>query len=150
MKKQTIKIPSDIPVTETVLSKRLKRLEEKLKESSIKENWKDYPTKRELEKVLKAYPTMKELVETLKAYPTKKDMRIEIALAQILFDEKLENLDIKNRGYRDEIMTRIDKVFKELVEMREDNAASTLHFERNDEAIAIHGKRIAALETAKN
>lgn len=107
-------------------------------------------TKSFLKEKLSKYPTKEDLKEALQASSTKIDLKTEIALFGIEVDEKLDKLDEKNKSYRNDIMTRIDKVLKELVEMREDNAASTLHFERNDEAMSIHDKRITALELAKN
>lgn len=94
--------------------------------------------------------TEKFLVEKLKAYVTKLDLKTEIAFQNIEIDEKLTKLDVKNRGYKDELMTKLDKVLKELVDMREENDASTLRFERNETRLDNHGKRITTLETAKN
>jgi hypothetical protein len=81
---------------------------------------------------------------------TKEELQLDIVDLEFRMNEKFEKYDEKNRGYRDEIVTKVDKVLKELVEMRDENTASTLHFERNDEAIAIHEKRIIAIEHAKN
>lgn len=86
----------------------------------------------------------------MKAYATKVDLRTEISFLSIEVDEKLDRLDEKNRGYRDQILTGIDKVVKELQDMREENAASTLHFERTDEKLKEHDIRIKTLEHAKN
>lgn len=60
--------------------------------------------------------------------------------------------DVSNQIYDklDTIQTTQDKILKELVNIREEDAASTLHFERNDESISDHEKRIASLESAKN
>lgn len=90
------------------------------------------------------------LEEKLKAYATKVDLRTEIALVKLEINESEARLDEKNRGYRDQILTGIDKVVKELLDMREENAASTLHFERTDEKLKEHDIRIKTLEHAKN
>ena len=57
-----------------------------------------------------------------------------------------EQLDTNNRKYKDEILTSMDKVVKELQDMREENAAGTLHFERLDGKVEDHEKRITRLE----
>ena len=79
-----------------------------------------------------------------------KKLGSEFALFRIEMDGKFDNLDEKNRGYRDQILTGLDGVMKELQDMREENAASTLHFERNDETLENHEKRITTLEHSKN
>ena len=84
----------------------------------------------------------------------KKSVRGELVTRGYLIDTLadfreglIDQLDTKNRRYKDEIMTGIDKVVKELQDMREENAAGTLHLERLDETVDDHEKRITRLET---
>jgi hypothetical protein len=77
-------------------------------------------------------------------------LKTEFALFGVEVDEKLEKLDEKNKGYKDQILTGLDGVMKELQDMREENAASTLHFERTDEKLSDHEARIKTLEHSKN
>lgn len=146
MKKQ-----NDIIVTQEILDDRLEKLEKKIKEDfQAKDNAKTYPTKHDLIRALSKYPTLDKLKKILEAHPTQKYLQIEIALMHILIDENSKALDDKNRGYRDEILTGLDKVVKELQEIRDENAASTLHFERNGESIKNHETRIKTLELASS
>ncbi len=60
--------------------------------------------------------------------------------------------DVSNQIYDklDTIQTTQDRILKELVDIREENVASTLHFERNDKVISAHEKRITTLEASQN
>lgn len=55
-------------------------------------------------------------------------------------DENLEKIDEKNKGYRDEILTALDGVAKELETWREDKVLA-------DHQLVDHENRITALES---
>ena len=55
-------------------------------------------------------------------------------------DEKLEKIDEKNKGYRDEILTALDGVAKELETWREDKVLA-------DHQLEDHEERITQLES---
>lgn len=61
-----------------------------------------------------------------------------------------EGLWEDNRNRLDKIIAVLDAVSKNIQDLREENAASTLHFERNDETLNNHEKRLKSLESAKN
>ena len=63
-------------------------------------------------------------------YVTRKDLREELTT------------------FRDEIMTGLDKVMKELEEMREDSALGVYQTREIREQVDIHEKRITKLEAA--
>jgi hypothetical protein len=69
-------------------------------------------------------------------------------VTKIDLDEALEEYDEKNRGYRDQILTRLDKVVMELETIREDNVIGTAQIRGLREDLAGHEKRITTLEQA--
>ena len=67
--------------------------------------------------------------------------------SQILtLEEKLEQLDETNKGYKDEIMTGLDKIMGELQTIREESAAGTLQLQRLRKDVDNHEERISSLE----
>lgn len=58
-----------------------------------------------------------------------------------------ESLDGKNRKYRDEILTGLDKVMKELETMREENTVGSYQTRELREEVDNHEKRITKLES---
>jgi len=83
-------------------------------------------------------------------FATKEDMAMSVANLEEGMNKKLDKQDENIRKFKNQILTGQDKILKELEDIRQDNAASILHFERNDESVANHEKRITALETSKN
>lgn len=71
----------------------------------------------------------------------RENLREEISIMQ-------DHLDDKNRKYKDEVLTGLDKVMKELSDMREENAAGTLQLRRLTIQGEDHEKRITNLESA--
>ena len=69
-------------------------------------------------------------------YVTKKDLK-----------DALGEYDSKAKSYRDQILTVLDKVMKELEEMREDSSLGVYQTRQLREEIDDHEKRIAKLET---
>ena len=68
--------------------------------------------------------------------------------SQILtLEEKIEKVDDKNKKYKDEILTGLDKVMNELQTMREEDAAGTLQLLRLREDVDGHEKRLSKLES---
>ncbi len=61
--------------------------------------------------------------------------------------EALEDVDEKNRGYRDQILNGLDKVVKELETMREENLVGAHQIEEMYEKVESHEKRITKLES---
>lgn len=98
--------------------------------------------------------TIKELRETfatkveLKA--VKEDLQIEIVLAKEEMNKKFEESDEKNRGYRDEILTRIDSFAKRIVNLEEEGEVGTYQAEKLRKKVDGHETRLKSLETAKN
>lgn len=128
MKKSQITIATDKPVTE-------KFLEEKLK---------GFATKDDLKKELSAYATKEDLTNAHQEL---------IQDISDLFYKKFEENDArweKNDKNFERVLIGQDRILKELVNIRDDNNASTLHFERNDETLEEHDIRLKALEIAKN
>lgn len=60
----------------------------------------------------------------------------------------IDQLDKRMDAKFDKVLAGQDKIIKELQDMREENAAGTLHFERLDEKVENHEKRITRLESA--
>ena len=86
--------------------------------------------------------TKEELREELKGFATKADLstleqNVDIKLISLKHDleEKIENIDEKNRGYRDQILTSLDKVAKELETWREDKILADHQLENHEERI---------------
>jgi archaellum component FlaC len=71
--------------------------------------------------------------------------------SQILtLEERIEHMDEKNKKYKDEMLTGLDKVMGELQAMREEDAAGTLQIQRLREDVDNHDKRISKLESTPN
>lgn len=79
---------------------------------------------------------------------TKLDLKSETGILKIEFHEAFEQYDEKNRGYRDEILTGLDKVMKELETIREDNIVGTHQIRELRVDVDSHEKRISSLEQA--
>lgn len=62
----------------------------------------------------------------------------------------IDQLDLRYKKYFNKILTGQDGIMKELQDMREENAAGTLHFERLDDKINNHEKRIKRLESTSS
>ncbi|KKQ34629.1 MAG: hypothetical protein US51_C0032G0003 [Microgenomates group bacterium GW2011_GWA2_37_6] len=69
-------------------------------------------------------------------------------ITKIDLRKALEVQDTKARKYRDEILTKMDKVIKELRDMREENTIGAYHAGEVREQVEDHEKRIAKLEAA--
>lgn len=80
--------------------------------------------------------TREDLREELQNFSTKVDL---VIMKQEL-EGRFEELDEKNRGYRDQILTSLDKVAKELETWREDKILA-------DHQLENHEKRITKLES---
>lgn len=93
--------------------------------------------------------TRKILQEELDA--TRKDLKVEISITKVELRgeirEMAEEMDEKNKGYRDQVLTGIDGVMKELETMREEKAAETLLLERISDRLDNHEERISNLES---
>lgn len=63
-----------------------------------------------------------------------------------LFYPKFAKIDIR----LERLENGQDQILKELVDMRDENTASTFHFDRNDQTLKDHEKRLKRLELAKN
>jgi len=61
--------------------------------------------------------------------------------------EAFDRYDEKNKGYRDQILTGIDGVMKELETMREENAAGTSLIRRLTDRVDDHETRFTKLES---
>ncbi|OGH17253.1 MAG: hypothetical protein A3C30_01450 [Candidatus Levybacteria bacterium RIFCSPHIGHO2_02_FULL_40_18] len=95
-------------------------------------------------------------VQTLKVDIQRLEKSTKADIQELKKDLKEEVLDLregivdqvngKMKLYKDEVLTKLDGISKELQDLREENAASTLHFERLDEKVDNHEKRIARLE----
>lgn len=72
---------------------------------------------------------------------TKKELRVEIALSKYDLKDEMRKMDEKNMKYRDDVLTAIDGVVKELETMREENVVGA-------HRLRDHEKRIIALESA--
>lgn len=68
----------------------------------------------------------------------REDLRVE-------FDKKFDAFDSKAQLYRDQILTGLDKVMKELVNIREEYTVGNFRLEKR---VKDHEKRISKLETA--
>ncbi|MCL4418726.1 hypothetical protein M1146_01335 [Patescibacteria group bacterium] len=60
----------------------------------------------------------------------------------------IEKMDEKNRKYRDQILTGLDGVMKELETMREENTVGTHQIRELDVKVDNHETRIAKLEAS--
>lgn len=84
----------------------------------------------------------------------KKDIREEMrAMKGDLREEMLDlrgglidQVNDKMKLYKDEVLTRLDGISKELQDMREEDAAGTLQFRRLDGKVDSHEKRITRLD----
>ena len=77
----------------------------------------------------------------IKKLATKAELKSEIALVRLDMKDMEERLDEKNKGYRDEILTKMDGIAADLQAKREDDAAGA-------KILEDHEKRISALEAA--
>lgn len=87
----------------------------------------------------------------------KKDLKEEML---DLREGIVDQVDSKMKRYKNEVLAGLDKISKELQDMREENAAGSLRFERLDDKVDDHdlpamlaqalqaGKRITTLESA--
>lgn len=101
-------------------------------------------TKSDLVSVLRNYPTKQDLNVALANYPTKQELREE------LLDQRegiIDQVDSKMKRYKDEVLQGLDKISKELQDMREEDAAGTLQIRRLGKTVDSHEKRITDLES---
>lgn len=85
----------------------------------------------------------------------KKDIREEMramkgGLREEMLDLRegiIDQVNDKMKLYKDEVITRLDGISKELQDMREEDAAGTLQFRRLDGKVEDHEKRITTLES---
>ncbi|OGH17486.1 MAG: hypothetical protein A3C97_00425 [Candidatus Levybacteria bacterium RIFCSPHIGHO2_02_FULL_37_11] len=75
---------------------------------------------------------------------TRKDLRIEL---DVSLEKVVRDVDEKNREYRDQVLTGLDGVMKELETMREENAAGTSLIRRLTDRVDDHEIRITKLES---
>lgn len=98
--------------------------------------------------------TIQELRETFAAKSdlksTKEELKLNIVDLELKMNEKFEDNDKKSRGYRDEILTRIDSFAKRVVDLEEESEVGTFQIDKLLKKSADHEKRILKLETKKN
>ncbi|MDP3244049.1 MAG: hypothetical protein Q8M83_00045 [bacterium] len=68
-------------------------------------------------------------------------------ITKIDLDEAFEQYDEKNRGYKDEVLTGLDSVMKELETMREESTIGVHQTRELREDVDDHEKRITKLES---
>lgn len=68
-------------------------------------------------------------------------------VTRIDLDEAFEAYDEKNRGYRDQILTGLDRVMKELETIREE---TTVGVNQVTEKVDEHEQRITKLEISRH
>ncbi|MEK7186142.1 MAG: hypothetical protein AAB675_02155 [Patescibacteria group bacterium] len=69
------------------------------------------------------------------------------AILKVELDIVMQEIDEKSKGYRDQVLTGLDGVMKELETIREENAAGTLLIERISGRLDDHEERISNLES---
>lgn len=74
----------------------------------------------------------------------KKDLREEML---DLREGIIDQVDSKMKRHNDKVLAGLDKISKELQDMREEDAAGTLQMRRLNEKVDNHEKRIARLES---
>ncbi len=74
-------------------------------------------------------------------------LRSDLQIFKIDVDDKFVQMDEKNRGYRDDVLNGLDKVMKELENIREDNEVGTHQIRELRVEVDNHEKRISKLET---
>jgi BMFP domain-containing protein YqiC len=78
------------------------------------------------------------------------NLQKELGSLEKRVDIKLENLkqdiDEKARGYRDDVLTKLDGVMGELQTIREENTVGTYQMSELRRRVDNHDKRIASLE----
>lgn len=95
--------------------------------------------------------TIQELRETfstkgeLKA--AKEDLQIQIVDLEFRMNNKFEGLDKKNRGYRDEILTKIDSFANRIVDLEDEEEVGTYQMDKLKSKVDDHNERIIKLET---
>lgn len=102
--------------------------------------------RKELKQELKRFATKAELKQELKRFSTKDDLnslevRIDIKIDQL----KLE-IDDNARGYRDDVLTKLDEVMGELQTMREENTVGSHQLSNLKDQVENHEERITVLE----
>lgn len=79
------------------------------------------------------------------SYVTNSDLRTALSDQE---KSILRKMDEKSKKYRDDILKGLDKVMKELEEMREDSSLGVYQTRNLREDVDSHEKRITKLETA--
>lgn len=79
------------------------------------------------------------------SYVTNSDLRTALSDQE---KSILRKMDEKSKKYRDDILKGLDKVMKELEEMREDSSLGAYQTRNLREDVDSHEKRITKLETA--
>lgn len=78
-----------------------------------------------------------------------KSFKEEFVIYKVDIKSEFYKLDEKNREYRDQVLVGLDKVMKELQDIREENATGMLQTNRTKEQLNDHEKRITKLESTK-
>jgi hypothetical protein len=79
----------------------------------------------------------------------RKDIKLEAGLLREEFSGAFERYDEKNRGYRDEVLTGLDKVMKELETMREESTIGVYKTREIEEKMEDQEKRISKIESSQ-
>lgn len=84
---------------------------------------------------------------------TKDFLKKELGALGFRFDIKMDRLrteiDDKAKGYRDEVLTKIDGVMGELQTMKEENIIGSHQITRLNDQVDNHEKRISKIEQAQ-
>ncbi len=135
---------NDPVVTKSILREELKKeLAKYATKDDLKKTLSNYPTKDDLKKELSNYPTKDDLKKELSNYPT--TIKVEMMLEKTKMD-----IDDKARGYRDEILTKMDQVVGELAQLREDRLFEKHEKKEIETRIDNHEKRLKKLEKQTN
>lgn len=107
-------------------------------------------TKSEFKKELRKYPTKTDLKTALRNYPTKVELKRELSALETRMDIKMDDMklqiDDKARGYRDDVLTKMDQVLGQLETIREDQIIANHHAEEMLARINNHEGRITKIE----
>lgn len=81
-----------------------------------------------------------------KRFATKDDLAALETRMDIKAERSELRTDDKARGYRDEVLTKLDSIMAELVKMREENAVNVYHTRELRVEVNDHEKRLTKLE----
>lgn len=97
----------------------------------------------EIHIALSNYPTKEDLKKELSNYPDRGEVKMMLEDLEVKIDEKA-------RGYRDQILTKMDQVVGELAQLREDRLFEKHDKKELEESIDDHEERIKKLEKVRN